>query len=102
MQLDRLAENARELGEFFVRELRQVAAKYPGVIREVRGIGLMIGIEFSEVSGSDAVKRLHENGLLAIPAGTSVVRLLPALNLSRADAEEGVRILTKTIASFAK
>jgi acetylornithine/succinyldiaminopimelate/putrescine aminotransferase len=44
---------------------------------------------------------LHEAGLLAIPAGTQIIRLLPALNLRRADAEEGLRIIESVAAKLA-
>jgi acetylornithine/succinyldiaminopimelate/putrescine aminotransferase len=63
----------------------------------------MIGIElagdipgFSAVDKAPAIQfinQLHEAGLLAIPAGARVVRLLPPLNLSREDAAEGLRII---------
>jgi acetylornithine/N-succinyldiaminopimelate aminotransferase len=102
IERDRLGEHARELGAFIVDELRKIAAKFPAVIRDVRGIGLMIGVEFSQAAASDVVKRLHEHGVLTIPAGTSVVRLLPALNLKRSEAEEGLRVMEQVVASFAK
>ena len=62
----------------------------------------MIGIDFFEVGATDVVKRLHEKGVLTIPAGSSVVRLLPALNLRRSEAEEGLRAIEQVITSFAK
>lgn len=102
IERDRLADNARELGAFVLDELRGVALRFPEMIREARGIGLMIGVEFSEVPASEVVKRLHEHGLLTIPAGNSVVRLLPALNLKRSEAEEGLRGIEEALASFAK
>src|SRR5437763_16531608 len=46
IERENLAENARRLGEFLLSELRTLAKKYPKVVREVRGFGLMIGIEF--------------------------------------------------------
>jgi len=45
---------------------------------------------------------LHERGLLAVPAGNSVVRLLPALNLGKSEAEEGLRIIEKLVVDLAK
>jgi acetylornithine/succinyldiaminopimelate/putrescine aminotransferase len=47
------------------------------------------------------VNRLHEAGVLTIPSGTQIVRLLPALNLSRALAEEGLQIIEKVVRSVA-
>jgi acetylornithine/succinyldiaminopimelate/putrescine aminotransferase len=48
------------------------------------------------------VNRLHEAGLLTIPAGTQVIRLLPALNLARAQAEEGLAIIGQEIRRLAE
>jgi acetylornithine aminotransferase/acetylornithine/N-succinyldiaminopimelate aminotransferase len=103
IERDGLAGNARSMGNFLLHELKQLAAAFPHVIREVRGLGLMIGMELaadipafagSEKSPSiDFINRLHRAGLLAIPAGTRVIRLLPALNLKQADAAQGVRII---------
>ena len=103
IERDHLADNARQTGEFLKQTLTALAAKFPRVISQVRGLGLMIGIElagdipgFSAVDKAPAIQfinQLHEAGLLAIPAGARVVRLLPPLNLSREDAAEGLRII---------
>ena len=102
---DRLADNARNVGAFLKSELDRLAATYPGIIRNVRGIGLMIGFELAEKAKIPAlaasekpaslqmVGRLHEAGLLTIPAGMQVIRLLPALNLRPEEAQEGIRII---------
>ena len=111
IERDQLAEHARELGGFMKGELERLIRKFPSVLKEVRGFGLMIGLEFrSDASGfSDAEKtpalqvvdRLHEAGVLTVPAATSVVRLLPALNLTRPDAMEGLRAIEAVVADFA-
>jgi acetylornithine aminotransferase/acetylornithine/N-succinyldiaminopimelate aminotransferase len=103
IERDKLAENARTLGEFLLGELRAMQKKFPQLIREVRGFGLMIGMEFASDAPAFAaqekspaiqvVHRLHEKNLLTVPAATSVIRLLPALNLTRIEAEEGLRAL---------
>lgn len=110
IERDHVAEHARELGAFLVERLRQIAAKYPGAIIDVRGCGLMIGIEFDpnapgfrgneKAPALQVVERLHERGVLTIPAGTAVVRLLPALNLTRAEAEEGLHEIENVVASL--
>ena len=107
MERDRLAENANEIGEFVVSRLRALQERFPAVIKEVRGLGLMIGLEFKPDApgflGSDkspaiqAVNRLHAEGLLVVPAATAVVRLLPALNLTRKEAEEGLALIGKIV-----
>jgi acetylornithine/N-succinyldiaminopimelate aminotransferase len=101
IQRDRLDENARELGDFLIARLRVLREKFPAAIRDVRGFGLMIGIEFDPQFGaSDVVKRLHERNLLTVPAATSVIRLLPPLNLKRHEAEEGVQAIEAMVGNL--
>jgi acetylornithine/N-succinyldiaminopimelate aminotransferase len=108
---ENLADNARNVGEFLKTGLQQLAQKYPGVIHNVRGLGLMIGMELApelkKLPGDPAksqsirfVNLLHTAGLLTIPAGTQVIRLLPALNLRPSEAEEGLKIIEFAIAKL--
>jgi acetylornithine/succinyldiaminopimelate/putrescine aminotransferase len=53
------------------------------------------------VSSLQLVNRLHEAGVLTIPSGSQIVRLLPALNLSRTQAEEGLQLIEKVVRSVA-
>jgi len=111
IERNHLAENARRMGDFLINELTQLRQKYPGLLRAVRGFGLMIGIEFNPdapVFATDekspaiqVVNRLHNQNLLTVPAANSVVRLLPALNLSQSEAEEGLHAIASTIAELA-
>ena len=94
-----LIRNARETGAYFVEKLRALAAKRPA-IKEVRGFGLMIGVEFAVEARSVAAK-LAERGLLGIPAGAHVVRFLPPLNITRAEADEAVKKLDATLQDLA-
>jgi acetylornithine/succinyldiaminopimelate/putrescine aminotransferase len=55
----------------------------------------------AKVASIQFMTRLHEAGVLTIPAGADVVRLLPALNLTRAQAEEGIGIFERVLESFA-
>ena len=111
IERDQLAEHARELGGFMKGELERLIRKFPSVLKEVRGFGLMIGLEFRSdapgFSGAEktptlqVVDRLHEAGVLTVPAATCVVRLLPALNLTRPDAMEGLRAIEAVVAELA-
>lgn len=110
---EKLEANAREVGEFLKSGLLQLKQHHPNVIREVRGLGLMLGMELTpelaatmpgDASKSVALRftnLLHAAGLLAIPAGTQIIRFLPALNLRRAEAEEGLRIIESVVAKLA-
>ena len=81
------------------------------MLKEVRGLGLMIGVELAEGIATFAeskrpasvqiVEHLHDAGLLTIPAGARVFRLLPPLNLSQSDADEGLAIIENVIKELA-
>jgi len=112
IEREKLADNARTLGNFFITELWRLAKKYPGVIADVRGLGLMVGFELkselAKLPGDPGkaqsirlVNLLHAAGMLTIPAGANVIRLLPPLNLQRSEADEGVRILESVVARLA-
>lgn len=112
IERDHLAENAREIGAFIVGELQRLIRKFPGVLKEVRGVGLMIGIEFrreapgfaasEKAAALQVVERLHAAAVLTIAAGDDVVRLLPPLNLTRAEAMEGLHAIEAVVAEIAK
>ncbi len=98
-----LAANARAVGGFLLSELRRLGEAFPRVIRQARGLGLMIGLELAEeipafaasekAPAIEFINCLHRAGMLAIPAGTRVIRILPPLNLKQAEAAEAVRII---------
>ena len=103
---DNLAANVRELGHFFIDELSTLREKYPPAIREVRGLGMMIGIEMGDGFGSfddskpaavQWVSALHETGVLTIPTGSSIVRFLPPLNLTKEEAQAGLDLFEQTV-----
>jgi acetylornithine aminotransferase/acetylornithine/N-succinyldiaminopimelate aminotransferase len=113
IEREKLADNVRQTGSFLKTGLEQLAQKYPGVIRTVRGLGLMLGIELvpniPKLSGESGKTQtvqlanlLHAAGMLAIPAGTQIMRFLPPLNLRPSEAEEGLEILESVVASLAE
>lgn len=110
IERDHLAEHSRNLGEWLKRELLGMCGAFPGVLKTVRGYGMMIGIElapgikpFAASEKSPAIQfinKLHEAGVLAVPSGTNIARLLPPLNLSRNEAEEGLRLIRSVVQSL--
>ena len=111
IQRESLPTNVRVVGDFLKAGLRQLAGKYPGVIRQVRGLGFMLGLELAPniatLPGDSArphsirfANLLHAAGLLLIPAGGQVLRLLPPLNLRQIEAEEGLKILESVCAGL--
>ena len=92
-------------------ELQKLVTRFPTVLKEVRGIGLMIGLEFQADASAfsreekspalQVVNRLHAAGLLTVPAATAVIRFLPPLNLQQTEAEEGLRVIENAIVDLA-
>ncbi len=94
-------------------ELERLAATYPQVVKRARGFGFMLGLELVEkekipaFAASDKtaavqfVNRLHQAGVLTIPAGTQIVRLLPPLNLKPQEAGEGISKIEEVVKSLA-
>ncbi len=84
-----LIANANTLGGYLLEKLRRIESKK---IREVRGLGLMVGIELKEKAGP-YVQMLMEKGVIALLAGATVIRLLPPLVISRKEIDTVVSIL---------
>jgi len=105
IERDGLLANARAQGDY----AKQKLAAIPG-IKEVRGMGLMLGIELGEELGAlgasgktpsqTVVTELMQNGLLTVPAGPSVIRWLPPLIVSREEIDEAVLILSRTLTAI--
>ena len=89
-----LPERARTLGEYFQKELRSIRSEK---IREVRGLGLMLGIELKEKAGP-YVQRLTEKGVVALLAGATVIRLLPPLVITKEEIDMVLSALKEVFA----
>jgi acetylornithine aminotransferase/acetylornithine/N-succinyldiaminopimelate aminotransferase len=113
IEREQLDGHVRKLGEWFKRELERLAATYPQVVKRARGLSFILGLELVEkekipaFAASDKsaalqfVNRLHEIGVLTIPAGTQIVRLLPPLNLKPQEAGEGISKIEEVVKSLA-
>jgi acetylornithine/N-succinyldiaminopimelate aminotransferase len=111
IQREKLADNARRIGDFLKAGLLRLARKYPVVFQNARGLGLMLGLELApnipnlpgdttKTQAARFANLLHAAGLLTIPAGGQILRLLPPLNLRQAEAEEGLGILESVAAKL--
>jgi len=92
---NQLPERAKELGTWFIEELRSINAP---VIREVRGLGLMIGIELKQ-KVTPYLQALMEKGVLALPAGLTVMRFLPPLVISKEDLKQVLEAVREVLFS---
>jgi len=79
-------------GLYLLRGLRRLAKRHRGTVADIRGVGLMLGVEFQGEAGP-VVKGLREHGILAVKAGTNVLRLLPPLVVKRKDMKELLDVL---------
>ncbi len=88
-----LVEKSKALGEYFLHELRTLESSK---IREVRGLGLMLGIELKEKAGP-YVQKLMEKGVIVLLAGATVIRLLPPLVITKEEIDTVVQALQETL-----
>ena len=95
---ENLAEEAGRLGGYFLGKLEDIRKKYPEHVNEVRGKGLIIGVEFSDKDfARDCFSVSVKNGLLVILTVERVFRILPPLNTSKEEIDFAVTVITKSI-----
>jgi 4-aminobutyrate aminotransferase len=96
---DGLVENAAVRGEQARAGLRALAERFPRVIKDVRGKGLMIGIGLDSPASADAVTMAcFQRGLLILEAGDDAVRMSPALIVSADEIDTGIRLFGEAVA----
>ena len=97
-----LLEHVVKMGELLLSRLNALKDRYPALIADARGLGLMAGLQFADaIPAADVSAKLRENGLLTAMAGGNVVRFVPPLILQPADIDEAAAILDTTIRAFA-
>ena len=82
--------NVKKKGEYFHQELNKVKEKYPKVIEEIRGVGLMTGLRMF-VDNVEFMKKLMENKMLTVKAEENVIRLFPPLIVSNNELDEAIK-----------
>ena len=92
---DGILENVRKVGAYFIKRLHELKSK-SSIIKEIRGRGLIIGIEIS-IDGSPIVNACMDRGLLINCTGGSVLRLVPPLTITEKDVDAAVAILGEVI-----
>jgi acetylornithine/N-succinyldiaminopimelate aminotransferase len=99
MLADGFIERVQQSAEHLRGELGGLARRYPAIIEELRGKGLMIGLKLG-VPNADMMARLREQGLLVATAGDNVLRLLPPLIIGTAEIEEAISIFGRVMAEW--
>jgi 4-aminobutyrate aminotransferase len=97
-----LIANAGIRGRQVMDGLRPLMDRYPGIVKDVRGKGLMIGVQFDSAETADAVEmQSFDRGLLILEAGDDCVRMSPPLVVSQSEADTAIRLFTEAVAHVA-
>ena len=91
--------NVQKIGNYFFTQLNQLQNEFPNVIKEIRGLGLLVGIKIIPDQNL-FIKKLLANKLLTIRAAENVVRLLPPLNVKKENIDQAIVILRKVCKTF--
>ncbi|WP_067437415.1 acetyl ornithine aminotransferase family protein [Nocardioides jensenii] len=103
IQTEGLVENATKIGEELVPGLKDLQSRFPKMITDVRGVGLMLGVEFRTPEQAAAVQqRAFEQGLLVLECGESTIRMSPPLVVTPEQAQVALRIFGDSVAAVAE
>ena len=91
--------NVKKVSKYFLSKLNHVKDKYPNIIKEIRGRGLLIGIQLHK-DQTIFINKLINNKLLTIRAAENVVRILPPLNVKKKELDQALKIITKVCAEL--
>jgi L-lysine 6-transaminase len=95
---ERLVENASLMGDYLLKELLKVGEKFPELLSNIRGRGLMVAFDLPTPEFRDKLKeKLYELGLIILGCGARSIRFRPPLNIEREPIDEGMEILEKAL-----
>jgi len=93
-----LVENARTVGDYLHKNLLALEKEYPELIHNVRGLGLFCAMDLDAHQNRELIKeKALEKGLMLIGCSDRTIRFRPPLNLSKAEADEGIDILRRCL-----
>ncbi len=104
LEKENILENVQKRGEQLRQGLQNIATKYPEHIAEVRGWGLINGMELQaniELNAIDVVKAAMEQGLLLVPAGKKVIRFVPPLIVTETQVDAALQIVDRVMKQVA-
>ena len=85
--------------KYFISELNKIKNKFPKIIKEIRGVGLILGIQLYK-DQSKFIESLLKNKLLTIRAAENVIRILPPLNVTKKEINVALKIITKVCSDY--
>ncbi len=92
-------KNVKKNSEYFFSELYKIKKEYPNIIKEVRGAGLLIGLQLYQDTAK-FIKKLQDNNLLTIRAAENVIRILPPLNVKKIEIDLALKIIKKVCRDY--
>ncbi|MDB0067405.1 aspartate aminotransferase family protein [Candidatus Pelagibacter sp.] len=91
--------NVKKLSKYFHSELNKLRKEFPKIIKEVRGVGLLIGLQLHN-DQTKFIQKLMDNKLLTIRAAENVVRILPPLNVKKEEINIAINIIKKVCSTY--
>ena len=91
--------NVKKISQYFHQELNKLKQQYPKIIKEVRGVGLFIGLQLF-TDQTKFIQKLLDNKLLTIRAGENVIRILPPLTVNKKEINLAVNILKRVCKKY--
>ena len=91
--------NVKNLSKYFLKNLNDIKYKYPNIIKQIRGKGLLIGIQLHK-DQTLFIKKLMENKLLTIKAAENVIRILPPLNVKKSEIDIALKVINKVCSEY--
>ena len=91
--------NVKNLSKYFLENLIDIKDKYPNIIKQIRGKGLLIGIQLHK-DQTLFIKKLMENKLLTIKAAENVIRILPPLNVKKSEIDIALKVINKVCSEY--
>ena len=92
-------KSVQKISKYFHNELNKIKNDYPKLIKEVRGIGFLIGLQLFN-DPTKFIKKLQDNNLLTIRSGENTIRILPPLNVKKSEIDIAIKIIRKVCKEF--
>ena len=92
-------KNVQKISKYFHSELKKIQNEYPKIIKDVRGVGLLIGLQLFH-DQTKFIQKLMDNNLLTIRAGENVIRILPPLTVKKKEVDLAIKIIKKVCKEY--
>ena len=92
-------KNVQKISKYFRSELKKIQKQHSNIIKEIRGVGLLIGLQL-HADQSQFIQKLMDNKLLTIRAGENVIRILPPLTVKKKEIDLAIKIIRKVCKEY--